>query len=74
VQTLRAAEDRGQGLQRNAHDVDFRLCAVKLTPEVCACVRSIHERGSFAPYFSRIVRAQMRRAARNLAISSKNSL
>src|SRR4026207_1325557 len=33
-----------------------------------------HERGFFAPKVSRISRAQMRRAARYLAISSKKSL
>ena len=43
-------------------------------PAVCVWNRSIQERGSFAPKRSRIVFAQMRRAARNLAISSKKSL
>ena len=48
-------------------------CAVREQPAVCACVRSIQERGSLAPNRSRITFAQMRRAARNLAISSKKS-
>ena len=48
-------------------------CAVSETPAVCVWKRTIHERGSFAPNTSRILRAQMRRAARNLAISSKKS-
>lgn len=48
--------------------------AVSDTPAVWAWVRSIQERGSFAPKTSRIWRAQIRRAARNFAISSKKSL
>ena len=36
--------------------------------------RISHERGSFAPYFSRICVAQIRRAARYFAISSKKSM
>ena len=43
-------------------------------PAVCVWKRHIQERGSFAPKRSFIVFAQMRRAARNLAISSKKSL
>ena len=46
---------------------------MRLTPAVWVWKRSIHERGFFAPKRSRMVRAQMRRAARNLAISSKKS-
>jgi hypothetical protein len=49
-------------------------CSVSEHPAVCTCVLRYHERGFTAPYRSRIVRAQMRRAARSLAISSKNSL
>ncbi len=49
-------------------------CAVRETPAVCACVRSRRLRGSRAPYTSRMCRAQMRRPARNFAISSKKSL
>ena len=49
-------------------------CAVSDTPAVCVWKRSFHDRSSCAPYFSRIQRAQMRRAARNLAISSKKSM
>jgi len=37
-------------------------------------LRIFHERSCCAPYRSRIQRAQMRRAARNLAISSKKSM
>ena len=36
--------------------------------------RISHERGFFAPYVSRSSRAQIRRAARYLAISSKKSI
>ena len=49
-------------------------CAVRLTPAVWAWKRICHERGSLAPNVSRISRAQMRRAARYLAISSKKSI
>jgi hypothetical protein len=49
-------------------------CAVSVTPAVCEWKRSVHERGSFAPKRSRMWRAQMRRAARSFAISSKKSL
>jgi hypothetical protein len=49
-------------------------CAVSDTPAVCVWKRTIHERGSFAPKTSRTLRAQMRRAARNFAISSKKSM
>ncbi|MNC87366.1 hypothetical protein D3C83_30870 [compost metagenome] len=48
--------------------------AVSDTPAVCVWKRSCHERGLFAPNRSRITRAQSRRAARNLASSSKKSL
>jgi hypothetical protein len=49
-------------------------CAVSEHPAVCVWNRSIIERGLTAPNRSRITRAQMRRAARILAISSKKSL
>ena len=49
-------------------------CAVSETPEVCACVRMSHERGSRAPKRSRSSRAQIRRAARSFATSSKRSI
>ena len=49
-------------------------CSVSETPLVCAWKRISHERGCFAPNRSRIARAQMRRAARNFATSSKRSL
>ena len=52
----------------------YGCCAVSDTPAVCAWKRSCHDRGFLAPNRSRITRAQMRRAARNLAISSKKSL
>jgi len=53
----------------------FKGCwAVSEHPAVCTWVLSIHERGSLAPNRSRSWRAQMRRAARSLAISSKKSL
>src|SRR4029077_18042197 len=48
-------------------------CAVNETPAVCVWKRISHERGSRAPYFSFICRAQIRRAARYFAISSKKS-
>ena len=47
---------------------------MRLTPAVWVWKRSIQERGFLAPKRSFIVRAQMRRAARNFAISSKKSL
>jgi hypothetical protein len=49
-------------------------CAVSDTPAVCTCVRISHDRGFLAPNVSRSSRAQIRRAARYLAISSKKSI
>ena len=49
-------------------------CAVSELPAVCTWKRHIIERGSVAPKRSRMMRAHMRRAARNLATSSKSSL
>ena len=49
-------------------------CAVSDTPAVCTCVRINHERGSRAPNVSLSSRAQIRRAARYFAISSKKSM
>ncbi len=49
-------------------------CAVSETPAVCACVRSCQLRGFLAWKRSFISLAQMRRPARNFAISSKKSL
>ena len=49
-------------------------CAVADTPAVWVCVRSRMDSGLRAPKRSRITVAQMRRAARSLAISSKKSL
>ena len=48
--------------------------AVSDTPAVCVWKRISHERGFLAPNVSRSSRAQMRRAARYLAISSKKSI
>ena len=48
--------------------------AVSETPAVWAWKRISHERGSRAPNVSRSSRAQMRRAARYLATSSKKSM
>ena len=48
-------------------------CAVSETPAVCVWKRISSERGSFAPKRSRSSRAQIRRAARYFAISSKKS-
>ena len=48
-------------------------CAVSDTPAVCVWKRINHDFGSFAPYLSRITVAQIRRAARYFAISSKKS-
>ena len=48
--------------------------AVSETPAVCVWKRSHCARSVLAPYTSRIQRAQMRRAARSLAISSKKSM
>ena len=45
-------------------------CAVSWTPAVWVWKRSISDRGSVAPNCSFISRAQIRRAARNLATSS----
>src|SRR5512141_2942162 len=52
----------------------YGCCAVSEQPAVCVWKRHIQERGSFAPKRSFIVFDQIRRAARNLAISSKKSL
>ena len=49
-------------------------CAVSDTPAVCTCVRISHDFGLRAPNVSRSSRAQIRRAARYLAISSKKSI
>ena len=49
-------------------------CSVRETPAVWVWKRMSQERDFFAPKRSRIWRAQMRRAARNFAISSKKSL
>ena len=46
-------------------------CSVSAEPAVWVCVRSIIERGSFAPKRSRITCAHSRRSARYLATSSK---
>ena len=48
-------------------------CAVSETPAVCVWNRISHERGDFAPNRSRSSRAQILRAARYFAISSKKS-
>ena len=48
--------------------------AVADTPAVCVWVRSRIDSGFFAPKRSFMKRAQRRRAARSLAISSKKSL
>ena len=48
-------------------------CAVNDTPAVWVWKRISQERGFFAPYLSRIRCAQIRRAARYFAISSKKS-
>ena len=44
--------------------------AVSVDPIVCVWKRSSDDAGSFAPYRSRTIRAQIFRAARNLATSS----
>ena len=49
-------------------------CAVNDTPAVWVWNRNCIERSTFAPYRSRIQRAQIRRAARYFAISSKKSM
>ena len=49
-------------------------CAVSDTPAVWVWKRMSSDRSRFAPYRSRISRAQIRRAARYLAISSKKSM
>jgi hypothetical protein len=49
-------------------------CAVSDTPAVWVWKRISHERGFLAPNVSRSSRAQIRRAARYLAISSKKSI
>ncbi len=48
--------------------------AVSEQPAVWVWKRRAQERGSRAPYLSRMCRAQMRRAARYLAISSRKSM
>ena len=49
-------------------------CAVSVLPAVCVWKRSCCARGFVAPKRSRMSRAHSRRAARNLAISSRKSL
>ena len=49
-------------------------CAVSDTPAVCVWNRSFIALGSVAPYRSLSQRAQIRRAARSFAISSKKSM
>src|SRR5579862_9852613 len=49
-------------------------CSVSEHPAVCTCVFMYHDFSDFAPYRSFIIRAQIRRAARSLQTSSKNSL
>ena len=49
-------------------------CAVSCTPAVCVWNRSINDRGLTALNSSRITLAQIRRAARNLATSSRNEV
>ena len=49
-------------------------CAVSVQPAVCVWKRSCWARGFVAPKRSRMMRAHRRRAARNLAISSRKSL
>src|SRR6185436_20681558 len=52
----------------------YGCCAVSDTPAVWLWKRSFHERSFFAPKRPRIASAQIFRAARYLAISSKKSL
>src|ERR1051326_6586088 len=49
-------------------------CSVSEHPAVCTCVFMYHDFSDLAPYRSFIIRAQIRRAARSLHTSSKNSL
>ncbi len=49
-------------------------CAVSVLPAVCAWKRNCIARGFVTPNRSRMMRAHSRRAARNLAISSRKSL
>ena len=48
--------------------------AVSVDPPVCVWNRSIFDRSSFAPNRSVMIRAHIRRAARNFATSSKRLL
>ena len=52
----------------------YGCCAVSETPAVWLWNRSFHDRSFFAPKRSRIASAQICRAARYFAISSKKSL
>src|SRR2546426_12542125 len=49
-------------------------CHVRDAPEFCACVLNNNDLGSLTLYLSFNTRAQIRRAARNLATSSKKSI
>ena len=71
---LGPAQDSGQRLDRHPHRVISGCWAVRVMPAVWVWKRSSQERGSLAWKVSRISRAQMRRAARYLAISSKKSM
>ena len=75
VQRLRRRRARAASASIAVRTMLFSGCwAVSETPAVCTCVRIRHERGSRAPNVSRSSRAQIRRAARILAISSKKSI
>ena len=75
VQRLRPAEHRRERLDRGAHDVHLRL--LRRQRDAGGLRVEAHQpatAGRCAPNRSRSSRAQIRRAARNFAISSKKSL
>src|SRR6185312_6427207 len=74
VARLRPAPHAGQRLVGGADHVHCGCCAVRAQAAVWVWKRNIHERATRAPKRSRMRRAHMRRAARNLAASSNRLL
>ena len=71
MQRLRAAEHRGQRLQRDPGQVDLGLLGGELDARRSGCGSAASaSAGRRAPNSSRMMRAHSRRAARNLATSS----
>jgi hypothetical protein len=74
VEGLRTAQDGGERLHVTRATLLSGCWAVSEHPAVCVWKRIFQDRGFFAPNRSRMTCAQILRAARSLAISSKKSL